>query len=250
VERAGSGSWYLQDSELVHVLVPARGDHVLENTKLLVHLGAPPPLNQTVCRLARNLASSSGCASGWLAFRPSGPCRGLCVAGFCVWLGRVLDILWLHLDDFARAGGWRRQRVVIFSDDCLLGSGAGALAAVARFLCGHGRGGRRRAIGRVGSCLGRPGRAGDAAAAGQGCRGECKASLEVGSSYTTLSSDVCRRCRCWRHVGGHGAGAGAHRVVFGAGTNSKRFDGHKFKEKRSTRGARGIAFLSRTVSRA
>jgi hypothetical protein len=172
VERAGSGSWYLQDSELVHLLVPARGDHVLENTKLFVHLGAPPPLNQTVCRLARNLASSSGCTSGLLAFRPSGPCRGLCIAGFCVWLGRVLDILWFHLDNLARAGRWRRQRVVIFGDDGLLCSGAGALAAVARFLrdC-HGRGGRRRAIGRVGSCLGWLGRAGDAAAAGQGCRG-------------------------------------------------------------------------------
>lgn len=46
---------YLQYSQLMHLLISASGDHLLQDAKLFIHLGTPSPLNQTV-----------GCFPGYL----------------------------------------------------------------------------------------------------------------------------------------------------------------------------------------
>lgn len=55
----------LQDGKLMH-LACTRGNHALEQRKLLVHLAPPPPLDKAVCRLPRNLPASSTRGAGLL----------------------------------------------------------------------------------------------------------------------------------------------------------------------------------------
>lgn len=44
----------LQDGKLVHVLIFASRDHILQDSKLLIHLRPSPSLDDAVRRLPRN----------------------------------------------------------------------------------------------------------------------------------------------------------------------------------------------------
>jgi hypothetical protein len=106
---------YLENRQLVHLLTSARRYHVLEHTKLLIHLRPSPSLDQAVCRLPRDLAS---CSSGVSRLLPLGTVGGSSCSFRILSrrrgsLGRLLRILGLHLDDLAGPGGRRRKGVVI-----------------------------------------------------------------------------------------------------------------------------------------
>lgn len=186
---------YLQDGKLVHLLPYACGNHILQDPKLLVHLGPSPPLNQAMGRLARNLTprrrgptrllSLPTCGGGRRRFRCR--CRGRGPQ-------LVLRLFRLHLDDLARTRWRRGKRVVILGDDGTLGR-TGTLSRRRSGLGGsdwRGRGGW--SVGGVGcgGCSRRDvGR--DAAPATYGCGRQSKATVELGGVHAALARDVGRR---------------------------------------------------------
>lgn len=57
---------YLQNGQLMHLLILARGNHILQDAKLFVHLRPPPSLNQTMGSLPRYLAARYAGRAGLL----------------------------------------------------------------------------------------------------------------------------------------------------------------------------------------
>jgi hypothetical protein len=100
----------------VHLLPTARRDHVLEDAKLLVHLGPSPSLDQAVRCLSGDLAPSRAAIARLLPLGAISGGRSGSFAILCLGL-RILSIFWLHLNDLARPCGWWRQRVVVLGDD-------------------------------------------------------------------------------------------------------------------------------------
>jgi hypothetical protein len=146
---------YLQNSQLVHLLPRTRRYHVLQDAKLLVHLGPPSPLNETMRSFASNLASLCCSTSALLALPSRSSCSGsLCRRGWTgLRFGRFLRLLGIHLNDLAGTRWWGRQRVVIFRDYGL--AGARTFARRCGYLGGRDWGCRRertiRGIGVSGS---------------------------------------------------------------------------------------------------
>ena len=94
----------------MHVLISASGDHLLENAKLLVHLGPSPSLDQAMSGLTSDLASGGIGGGRRLARSSTGVSnrrRGRPVRfGGDIVHPRGLLGRWLHLDDLARPRRW------------------------------------------------------------------------------------------------------------------------------------------------
>lgn len=118
---------HLQDSQFVH-LARASWYHVLQDGKLLVHLGPSSPLNEAVCRLPCDLPTS-GTRRRWLLLLCwpgltssryscsllSTGCAGRALAGRRRFRGLLLLLRpGLHLDDLTGSRRrWRQGEIAI-----------------------------------------------------------------------------------------------------------------------------------------
>lgn len=105
----------------MHLLPSTRRYHVLQDTKLLIHLAPPPPLNQTMCRLPCDLAPR-GCRPVCSLLLPTAyRCRSRAACPSCSSSStrtstRSLPAslrLRLHLDNLPAPRRRRRQRIII-----------------------------------------------------------------------------------------------------------------------------------------
>lgn len=185
---------HLQNGQLVHLLTLASGYHVLQHSKFLVHLGPPPPLDQTVCGLAGNL--SSCCCGACIILLSLASSLSLSLACRLIASSRRtilgLGLARLHLNDLPGAS-WRRwQGKVVFGDHARL--------ARRSFPSNVGRrSGRDGAIGGIGAIGRRRGRARACSvrivkSSGGQVEGRCS----VGAF---LASDVARGAWSGRRIG-------------------------------------------------
>lgn len=109
----------LKNRQFMHLLPLTSRNHILQHSKLFVHLGSASPLDQTVCSLPCDLPASGCCAIAVLlpfttilsgALRLPSPCFSSSASG------SFLFCAWLHLNDLAGPGRRRRQSKVIFCD--------------------------------------------------------------------------------------------------------------------------------------
>jgi hypothetical protein len=118
--------------KFVHFLTGTRGNHVLQHTKLFIHLRPSSSFDQAMRRLARSFPSRRGrCPRALLSLRASGSgsswlaagclCALACrrsrlslrirTAGVHIGFLWILLALWLHLYDLARPCRWWRDSV-------------------------------------------------------------------------------------------------------------------------------------------
>lgn len=106
----------LQYGELMH-FPRASGDHALQQRKLVVHLGPPPPFNEAVRRLAGDLAARCTRGGRLLLLISTGVCGGRRRSCFRCARGPGVNLLLgtrLHLYDLASAHGRRGQGELVF----------------------------------------------------------------------------------------------------------------------------------------
>lgn len=186
----------------MHLLAFASRYHVFQHSELLVHLGSPPPFDQAVRCLSRNLASGCGCTriillpfASYLG-RPSSVSTSLlgCTTRLCL---QLVALLRLHLDDLPRPGWWRRQSEVILGNDGPRPPrpSIGRWPLAGGFCWGRGR---DRSIGRIGSIRrGSCGRSACSIRLVEGSRGKIEGRRCM---RTFLASDVATGARRGRRV--------------------------------------------------